>query len=499
MYFSITRRRTFSRILWAIFTLLTALLVFANSPQLQKGFCPYSSTLYDYFAYVCPLPRDLFEGFNVLEHLGGNGPWFSRQPESDSDQLPLNCHTDQVHMISRHAERYPTANAGKRHFALLEKLKSPHVKHSGSLGFVEEWSYFTNSSNSDFEGLTYRGPFAGTLQAYNAGRKLRLRYDTLVDASKTTDFWTCDAERDIHTAKQFAKGFFGDGWESQSSARLHIIPETVERGADTLTPGRSCLKYIEDEENGHDRGYAELGAWQNAFTKPIAARLREEAGGLSFTPLEIYTMMDLCGSEVLATGQSPWCRVFTNEEWSDFEYGRDLLHFYRAGPGNDFAGAMGWLWLNATSTLLANDAARGVYFSFVHDGDIVPLLATLGILDEVRKPGYLPNNKVKRDRQWRTSDVVPMGGRLVFERVTCDKTGLGQNLRRSYVRLFINDGIVNLSRSFLGGGLANAVGLNQWADMVAKKEKQFGSFKDKCGVSDDTPQRISFLQPQYQS
>lgn len=402
-------------------------------------------------------------------------------------------------MISRHAERYPTQNAGNRHFALLEKLRASETTLSGSLKFAKKWEYLTPEDNPVFENLTDMGPYAGIKEAYETGVKLRKRYIDLVDLNRTTDFWTCSSGRDVETATQFAKGFFGKHWEANSIAKLHIIPELAERGADTLTPGDTCLRYIEDTESGHDLGYIKLGQWQDVFTIPIAERLRDDAGGLIFTPQEIYSMMELCGFETLATGQSPWCHVFSKKEWLDFEYARDLLHFYRAGPGNEFSGAMGWLWLNATSNLMANDKAKGVYFSFVHDGDIVPLMTTLGILDEGRQPGYLPSDRIKSKRKWKTSDVVPMGGRLVFERVTCDNTGLGSNLRRSYIRLFINDGIVNLEKDFIGGGLANGVGLKQWMATVAKKGERFGDFKSVCGLPATAPSSISFLQPQYKS
>lgn len=489
----------FTRSLFTVLTFVAILLVFVRSPTLQQKFCPQSSGDYALLSFICQPSEELRVSFNILEHLGGNGPWFARKPESELQGLPMKCHVDQVHMISRHAERYPTKSAGNRHFLLLEKMKAPNAVLSGSLSFVKDWEYFTDVENPAFENLTAHGPYAGTKQAYNTGHELRARYGNLVNLDMTTNFWTCGSERDVETARHFGRGFFGESWESGSSAKLHIIPETSDRGADTLTPGDTCLKYIEDKVNGHDQGYGKLAEWQNTFTKPISERLQKDAGGLTFTPLEIYGMMEICGFELLARGQSPWCRVFTENEWLDFEYGRDLLHFYRAGPGNEFAGAMGWLWLNATSNLLANDAATGVYFSFVHDGDIVPLLATLGILDEGKQPGYLPSDKTKPRRKWKTSDVVPMGGRLVFEKVTCTNTGLGENLRRSYVRLFINDGIISLDKTFLGGGLANGIGMKQWLDMVVKKGEKFGSFKEVCGLSDQAPSGISFLQPQYQS
>ncbi|KAK5941889.1 hypothetical protein PMZ80_005840 [Knufia obscura] len=475
-------------------TFVTLLFLYYNTPWVQQALCPSDSP--GYLTYICP--DALEQTWNLFYHLGGNGPWIPRRPESGSEQLPLSCEIDQVHMMSRHAERYPTLNAGTRHIALLARLQAPGVQLSESLEFLKEWTYFTNISDPSFDDLTDAGPYAGTLQSFNTGKKLRERYDHLVKADQTANFWTCSAARDIETAKHFGNGFFGATWEGDASAKLQIIPETADRGGDTLTPGDTCLKYVEDEVNGHDRGYAELVAWQEVFTKPISERLKAHSGGLDLSPLEIYGMMELCGFEILARGSSPWCNVFSHEEWLDFEYGRDLLHFYRAGPGNDFAGAMGWLWLNATTTLLADSKARGVYFSFVHDGDIVPLLATLGILDEAKGAGFLPNKMRKSGRKWKTSDVTPMGGRVIFEKVTCNNTGLGQNLRRSYVRLFINDGIVDLEKSMMAGGVANSVGMAQWADMVRKKGEKFGDFREVCGLTKDAPSRISFLQPQYQ-
>lgn len=492
MYYSVAKRRMVSKaaILGAFTTLL---FLYYNSPWVQQALCPSDSS--GYLRYLCPAIK---ESWNLFYHLGGNGPWIPRTPESASDNLGLNCKVDQVHMISRHAERYPTLSAGMRHIALLAKLQATDVQLSGTLEFLNKWTYFTNVSDPSFEHLTDTGPYAGTLQSFNTGKQLRERYAHLVRAARTTNFWSCSASRDIETAKHFANGFFGSRWQEEASAKLHIIPETADRGADTLTPGDTCLKYVEDEVYGHDRGYAELAAWQAVFAKPIAERVKAYVGGLELNPLEIYGMMEMCGFEILVRGSSPWCDVFSHEEWLDFEYGRDLLHFYRAGPGNDFAGAMGWLWLNATTTLLADSAASGVYFSFVHDGDIIPLLSTLGVLDESKGVAILPNNRRKTDRKWRTSDVTPMGGRLVFERVTCSNTGVYKNLRRSYVRLFINDGIVDLEKSMLGGGLASSVGMTQWVAMVRKKGEKFGDFKETCGLADDAPPRISFLQPQYQ-
>jgi acid phosphatase len=233
-----------------------------------------------------------------------------------------------------------------------------------------------------------------------------------------------------------------------------------------------------------------LDNWQQTFSGPIGDRLASHAKGVELTPLDIYGMMEMCGFEILARGKSPWCNVFTQQEWLAFEYGRDLLHFYRAGPGNAYAGAMGFLWLDATQNLMSNHSSEDVYFSFVHDGDIVPVLATLQMLDEPVMSQELPTDRVKKDRTWRTSDVVPMGGRMIFERISC---GSELSNREHFVRLFINDGLMKLSVLPQASHIENAVGLGDFQDFVASKRNIFGGFKEECSLSENTPDHITFL------
>jgi acid phosphatase len=428
--------------------------------------------------------------WNLFYHLGGNGPWIPKRdglghPE---DPLPAACSVDQVHMLSRHAERYPTQNAGGRHLGLLGRLNQPNVKLRGSLAFLNKWTYFTDPAEPSFENLTTHGPYAGTVQARTAGKTFRRRYSHLVHKDRPTKFWTCETPRDIESANCFADGFFGAHWESDGSAKLEIISEDPNQGGNTLTPGDTCYAYRNDIL-GHDFGYLMLEKWQNNFTAPITDRLRRDAVGASLSPLDIYGMMEMCGFEVLARGHSAWCDVFTRQEWLEFEYARDLLHFYRAGPGNQYGPVMGWLYLNATADLLVKEDARDVYFSFVHDGDLVPMLAALQIFDEKTVVQELPTDRVKPDRQWVTSDVVPMGGRVVFERIACWE----QDQRQRYVRVFINDGLMKLPGFPSSSTLKHGVPVEDFWVYISSRPDLFGDFRTVCELLDGVPDRITFL------
>lgn len=246
----------------------------------------------------------------------------------------------------------------------MKRIEEVNVPLNGSLSFLNNWTYFTNDPSKDLNQLTTTGPYAGTLQAFTTGVRFRTRYGHILPKNIKTRLWASDSNRVIQTAKYFSSGLFGLNWEKDGDAVLQIIPETFEQRADTLTPGDTCLNYLEDNLQGHDNGENMLALFQGTYIPPIAKRLIEEQNGDlgMFTPAEVYSMQEMCGFETTVRGSSPWCDIFTDEEWESFAYARDVLHYYRAGPGNPYAGAMGWLWLNATTSLLRSGPDAGSMF-----------------------------------------------------------------------------------------------------------------------------------------
>ncbi|KAF3017972.1 acid phosphatase pho5 [Penicillium rubens] len=365
--------------------------------------------------------QSLAKGWNVLHHLGGNGPWIENAGEGPASNLapPDGCSVDQVHLLSRHGERYPTPSAGSRHLQFLKRVNEIGLPLNGSLEFLNNWTYFSDKPERDFGELTSTGPYAGTLGAFRTGVIFRTRYVHLIPKDIRTHLWASDSGRVIDTARHFASGFFGLDWESSGKAQLQIVPESFERGGDTLTPGDTCLKYLEDTILGHDNGMKMLAQFQETYIPAIASRLIDEdnVGLNNLSNEDVYGMQEMCGFETMVRGTSQWCEVFTEQDWYNFEYARDLLLYYRAGPGNIYAGAMGWLWLNATTGLLHDGPIVGsMFLSFVHDGDIAPFLTALGIFTGDKK--LLPTH-IAANREWRISPVLPMGARITIERLSC--------------------------------------------------------------------------------
>ena len=461
-------------------------------PQRLQHFCRnlkyQTCSEIDNFYATAPEVKDLFY------HLGGNSPWIPKHRDVIGHALapPEGCEVQQVHMLARHAARYPTKSAGERHLALLKHLESSSGPLNSAFAFLQNWTYFTPLGNPAFELLTSTSQYAGTLEAFNTGVKLRTRYEHLIPGEgNKTRFWSASSSRDVATARYFADGFFGRDWDVQSRAELQIIPETVDLGGDTLTPGTTCLNYRTDETNGRDQGYDALAEWQQVYIDPIKKRLEHKKSSLRFSPVEIYSMMEMCGFEMLVRdGFSPWCHLFDQNDWLNFEYARDLLHYYRSGPGNRYSKAMGGLWLDATLSLLEDGPDVGtLFFSFVHDGDIIPMLSTLGY-----PRGYdedagtqLPTDRNIRDRAYKTSDITPMGGRAIFERLKCTTADEDE----IFIRLNINDGVIPIGHETYGPG--NSTRLSHFKEYLATRRRLAGGFKEICGLDKAAPDRITFL------
>lgn len=440
-------------------------------------------------------PKDSGYGggdWNILYHLGGNGPWIEKVDGvvDGSMKVPGGCEVDMVHMMSRHGERYPTKTAGLRMIKLVERIKKSGRKLVGSLAFVNDWEYILNDPDQQLEQLTTTGPYSGVLEAFTTGVKLFTRYSRLraLAGRNLTYVWASDSNRVIDTARHFSAGFFG---LDDNNTKLFVVSEAEDNGGDTLTPGNTCKKYVHDIEKGHQYGYEMLYKYRATYLGTVSERLGVENPGFGFTDEDVYSMQETCGFETIVRGRSPWCDVFNHTEWSQFEYARDIIHFYRSGPGNKYARSLGWLWLNATTNLLLEgpSSAGPLYFTFVHDGDVVPMLAALGLFEDSYD---LPIDRIGKERLWKTSQITPMGGRIIFERLSCRSSSSSHTEEPEiFVRFNVNDGIVALKGCSDGPG--SSCSLPKFVEHIRQRGKEAGDFRTVCDLPKDSAEKITFL------
>ena len=151
--------------------------------------------------------------------------------------------------------------------------------------------------------------------------------------------------------------------------------------------------------------------------------------------------------------------------------------------------------------------------SSVHDGEIIPMLAALDIMHSTF---LLPVTHLPAFRKWRISQVVPMSGRIVFERLTCypdyinirapatfkskrhkhrkshpefDKVPRPEN--GTYLRININDGPVALP-GCSNSGPGSSCPLHEFLAHVRSRGEEVGDFREMYGLGPDVPGKITF-------
>jgi len=212
-----------------IFTLIGLLIALAS------GFFAYTFHQHseDHDFIHVPLP-DLQDS-SLLRYFGGMGPWIGWEyipPPTDE------CKVTQVHMISRHGERYPTNGMGTKILQFAQNI-STHTDFRDALKFLNDWTvqsdHWLYSPETQFEQETLTGPAAGSARMFTLGSAFRSRYYDLWDFGTTNEHgikvWASDSLRVIHSAKYFSSGFFG----IDVPVQVDVIPETAERWGNSLT------------------------------------------------------------------------------------------------------------------------------------------------------------------------------------------------------------------------------------------------------------------------
>ena len=73
-------------------------------------------------------------------------------------------------------------------------------------------------------------------------------------------------------------------------------------------------------------------AFIDVVAQSIAARLNSAAPGADLNPRDAHAIMHLCPFETVAKEKlSPFCSIFSEEEFEIYEYAGDLEKFYHTG------------------------------------------------------------------------------------------------------------------------------------------------------------------------
>ncbi|KAJ5557963.1 hypothetical protein N7461_001935 [Penicillium sp. DV-2018c] len=389
--------------------------------------------------------------------------WANLSPYADANGFnvpkgfPSECELSQVHVLHRHAQRYPTEwpldGEGMENFA--QKLTNYSKKHpnkkigAGPLAFLNDWEYVldlntllpTGAATEATSGAQFWSQYGRLLYRAEHGQAA---WDASLNvypngtARPKPTFRTTSYPRILESARWWLTGFFGNTGANSSYSEydLTMIPE--ESGFNnTLSSTDACTQGMEPGDNA-------AGVFASSLVKNARKRLSAYLpNDLHLDTSDFVAMLNMCPYEYATLGQSSFCALFTEQEWRDFEYFIDLQFYGDYGFGSPSGRAQGIGYVEELAARLqhklitSSDSSinstyddntktfpldQPLYMDMSHDDIIVSVLAALGLDYFKYGPHGLPVSVAHAPQHtFNLNQVTPFGARLYSEIWTCPK------------------------------------------------------------------------------
>ncbi|KAK7750813.1 hypothetical protein SLS62_007212 [Diatrype stigma] len=433
---------------------------------------------------VCDTPERGFQCDAEISHFWGQySPYFAVAPAPGQlpAAVPAECTVTFAQVLSRHGARDPTAGKSQTYAALVDRIHDSVTQYGDGAAFLRDYKYTLGADE-----LTA----FGEQQLVNSGVDFFQRYGHLVEADGEVEapfIRSAGQNRVVQSAQKWTEGFHRSWQEAKGNVTTTTTttPKNGSSGGDDGYPydilvipeGTEYNNTLSDElctafEEGPDTGKAAQATWLDAFAPPITDRLNGAVlPGANLSREETIYMMDLCpyetvASPALAAGAtrrlSPFCDLFTADEWRSYDYHETLGKWYGYGRGSGALGpTRGVGWANeliarltsqpvadrtSTNATLDGDEAtfplrRRLYADFSHDNDMSSIYAALGLYNQT-EPDGLPADSRRgpgKTGGFSASWSVPFAARMYVEKMQC-----GGGEEEEFVRVLVNDRVIPL-------------------------------------------------------
>ncbi|GAM88194.1 hypothetical protein ANO11243_062250 [Dothideomycetidae sp. 11243] len=394
-------------------------------------------------------------------HWGIYAPYFTSTSKLPTI-LPDQCTVTFAQILSRHGARFPNKPNLDDCRRVMQQIKSTARSYTGQYKFLEHYRF--DLREGDLTSF-------GQSQMVHSGAKFFERYAHL--AQKGDIFVrSASSQRIVMSAVNFTSGFhqalshrvngktqqtMTDSAEYMSHGNVTpqpilVLPETTGQNSSLAPATCSAFNPGPYDKDNRDK-------WAAKFVPPIMKRLNHDLG-TSLQLNDVVPLMDMCPFSTVADVEgriSPFCALFTPQEWKSYNYYYTISVYYGWATGNPLGPSQGIAWGNEliarltrkpvalhgpVNATLARDPNtfpldRSLYADFTHENHMVSMFFAMGLYD--------PRPPVPNDRNpdaFDTATASPFASRMYVERMQCGAKG--RRKTQELVRVLINDRVVPL-------------------------------------------------------
>jgi len=371
-------------------------------------------------------------------------------PSEISIEAPDQCKITFAQVLSRHGARDPTSSKSVRYYETVQKIHRNARSYSEEFKFIRDYVYELGADQlSTF----------GEQQLVNSGHHF---YDRYQDLAKTiTPFIrSADQNRVVQSALNWTQGFHNArmaNTKNRNDDYPYPIMNISEAAGQNNTLDHGLCTAFEDSTAGSEAQQI----WVDTFIAPILQRLNDNLPEANLSSTEAIFVMDLCPYETVhsPTGKlSPFCGLFTEREWQEYDYYQSLGKYYGYSWGNTLGATQGIGFANEliarltgtpvhdhTSTNHTMDSSNDtfplgavLYADFTHDNDMTAIFSAMGLYNETKPLTKETMQSTKQLEGYSASWTVPFAARAYFEKMSC----VGSE--EEFVRIIVNDRVLPL-------------------------------------------------------
>ncbi|KAJ5860963.1 uncharacterized protein N7529_008273 [Penicillium soppii] len=394
----------------------------------------------------------------ISHQWGQYSPYFSLSEESAlSDDVPSDCQVTFVQVLSRHGARYPSASKSKKYGALIDDIQANATAYKGKMAFLRSYDY--NLGSDDLTAF-------GERQMVGSGLKFYQRYEALT-RNAVPFIRSSDSERVVQSGENFIKGFQHAKLHDkaanhrQPSPGISVVISEADGSNNTLNHAGTCTNF-ENSSLGDDLA----DKYTAIFSPPIRARLEADLPGVTLKDGDVIMLMDMCPFDTVAqssnpTKQSAFCDLFTETEWTQYNYLQSLSKYYGYGAGNPLGPTQGVGFVNELIARLTHTPVHDetttnhtldapgtatfplnytMYADFTHDNGMIPIFFALGLYNSTAPLPHTHLQSPHKAAGFSAAWTVPFAARAYIEMMQCRSDPNPE----PFVRVLVNDRVVPL-------------------------------------------------------
>ncbi|KAJ5937800.1 hypothetical protein N7454_004142 [Penicillium verhagenii] len=362
------------------------------------------------------------------------------------------CELSQVHILHRHAQRYPTGMPmdGQVIENFLDKLNGTVA--TGPLEFLNSWKNVlgldelmrTGASTEATSGAHFWLQYGRLL--YRATPENVVAWNPSLNifpngtARPKPFFRATDQHRILESARWWLSGFFGNigAHASYDQYDLLAIPEKILFN-NTLASYYSCPGGPGDQSKGDETSKIFVAR----YLKDARSRLSPYfPPDFDLTIIDVLAMQTICVYEETSLAGSKFCSLFTEQEWKNFAYNLDIQYYGNWGFGSPVGRAQGIGYVMELAARLqeklipSSDTSlnstydnnpdtfplrQPFYMDMSHDSTMIAVMAALNLeYFKYPSPTGLPGDVDHApEHTQKISDATPFGARFMTEVWTC--------------------------------------------------------------------------------